>query len=153
VQRAYIRKRHDETPVIECGRYYWTIPDGTDPEVAPDVITTATRRDGGEEDLLQQGYARFDTQLGAELFARLQELGPSYDPRPISKEQLIEEDIGATDSVSEIEIPLLVAREGTAKIAAYLRASGVRPSTISHHLDVSESTIQQYLSDVRRGER
>lgn len=152
--RAYVREQFEETTVIECGRYVFTTPEGVDPEQAKQRVRRHYQeRDLSVEDLEEHGYAKFKAQEFAECFARLQELGKIHEHRPVPSESLIDRDIGATDTPSEIEIPLIVAREGTAKIAAYLRASGIRRSNISHHLGVSERTVKQYLSDVRRGER
>lgn len=53
-----------------------------------------------------------------------------------------------------VRIPIEVAREqSNPLLAAYLFAHGVRPYTIGKLLDVSENTVEQYVSDVRRGAR
>ena len=50
-------------------------------------------------------------------------------------------------------VPVSIAVQGKARIAAYLYAHDVGKGAISSYLDVSERTIRQYVSDVKRGER
>lgn len=63
------------------------------------------------------------------------------------------EDMHGVDVKENADVPLLVAREGNPRIAAYLFAHGVSKDTIAYALDVGERTVSQYISDVKKGER
>lgn len=73
--------------------------------------------------------------------------------------ETIEYDTELRDAgVTEIDeftssVPIVVARENSPAIAAYLAVHGLSFNRIARLLDLSESTIEQYVSDVRRGER
>lgn len=99
----------------------------------------------------QEDVMIFDSQDRAQTWvALLESVGASYEEEPISERA--EDWIGASED-RNVSIPLPVAVEGRAKIAAYLFASGWRVGAISNLFDVRERTVRQYLSDVRRGER
>lgn len=57
------------------------------------------------------------------------------------------------ETALETAIPLAVAREGKAAIAAYLWSHAIHKNTIARVLDVSESTVEQYISDFKKGRR
>jgi len=53
----------------------------------------------------------------------------------------------------EVEIPVVIAAEGKAAMAAYLATHGFGNDDIAGVLGVGNRTVSQYISDFRKGER
>lgn len=53
----------------------------------------------------------------------------------------------------QVEIPVVIAAEGKAAIAAYLATQGFENGDIAGVLGVGSRTVSQYISDFRKGER
>jgi predicted transcriptional regulator len=52
-----------------------------------------------------------------------------------------------------VEIPAVVAAEGTVAMAAYLATHGFENNEVGDALGVGSRTVSQYISDFRKGER
>lgn len=140
------RTRFDNGRVLEYrNRYYW-IPKELDDEHLRQGDKLEPRDIKREVDLIE-----FGSQEQAECWGRIQQLGPSYESQPVEFPSVEERQNRHGDK--DRCIPVTVAKEGKAKIAAYLYATDQSTLGISHDLDVSERTVDQYISDVRRGER
>lgn len=120
--------------IVASGRrsYHW-VPESEYPGSPPN-----------KEEL--EGLPKFKEAKQARLWGRLMELDPSYQEVPV---EFPEETAEAADKES---IPVNVAREGKAAMAAYLYAVG-HTYGVDRALDVSERTVEQYLSDYKRGAR
>jgi len=110
-------------------------------------------KDIAKADMLEQieGAVEFssvggDKEKRAALWARLQELMGHRE---------LNYSLEAEDKsiAKEASVPVPVAAEGKAAIAAYLYAHGFREGSIAGALSVGERTVGQYLSDFKRGER
>lgn len=89
----------------------------------------------------------------AELWAVLAERFGKYGKETIAYDpELRDVSAGELDELSS-RVPIAVAKENKPVIAAYLAAHGVTTGSISRMLEVGESTVEQYVSDVRRGSR
>jgi len=130
--------------VIEYRHTFYWVPDGVNDEnlhCGDELEHDPTVGETVEID-------NFHNEEKAEAWAKLQELGASYEDRPVPSFD------GPTATDTEHEtVPVVVAKEGKAKIAAYLYCRGHSKLAISHAINVSERTVNQYISDVRRGER
>lgn len=82
------------------------------------------------------GFDKKEAQIRADLFRSLYEK------------------CGPCDIIESGSVPINVACSGKPAIAAYLYAVQLWPiETIAYQLSVSSSTVEQYLSDIRRGRR
>ncbi|WP_418286781.1 hypothetical protein [Halorubrum sp. DTA46] len=92
-----------------------------------------------------------DPSRRAVYWARLQERVANEDePFPLTYDLTVEE----TESVADIQIPWKVALTANKAVyAAYLAAHGKPNSFLVDALDVSTSTVSQYLSDFKSQRR
>lgn len=82
------------------------------------------------------GFDKKEAQIRADLFRSLYER------------------CGPCEIIESNSVPINVACSGKPAIAAYLYAVQLWPvDAIAYQLSVSSSTVQQYLSDIRRGRR
>lgn len=137
-----VRKYLTKGRVIEYRRSYYWVPTKYERVKADDDLEPY------EDD--ETEFPKFDSQKQAEIWGRLMEIGRVHESQPIDDPRPLE---NPRHRAEDAKIPVVVAREGNAKMAAYLYAVGYSETSIKNALEVSEGTIDQYLSDVRRGER
>jgi DNA-binding NarL/FixJ family response regulator len=136
--RAYFVPLEDREEAIEAARdaqsvnrSNWSDWDS----IPPGTVENSTGRDREERALL---WSRIQSRAG-----------PSYEDLPLEFPGPAEVASRARDET----VPVPIALEGKEVLAGYLSAIGHSDMGISHSLDVSESTVRQYLSNVRNGGR
>lgn len=140
------RKHLPKGRVVEYRNSYYWVPNPLEDEHLHPGDQLETR----EITSTDAEPVKFNSQDQAQVWGRLMEIGPSYEDNPIDDPRPLEI---ARHRAEDARIPVPVALEGKAKIAAYLYAVGYSKLSVSHALDVSERTIGQYISDVKRGVR
>ncbi|WP_380680622.1 hypothetical protein [Salinigranum sp. GCM10025319] len=90
----------------------------------------------GKEAIYFAGFDKKEEQRRADIYRKL------YDK------------CGSFDTLEVGNVPLKIACSGNPALAAYMYAVQRQPvQSIALHLKVSPSTVEQYLSDIRRGRR
>lgn len=90
------------------------------------------------------GGAR-DAETYAQLWAAIVE--------KVDAEKVIEWRPTTREECWEVGIPVVIAAEGTAAMAAYLATHGFENAEIADALDVGSRTVSQYLSDIQKAKR
>jgi hypothetical protein len=130
-------------------RYFWIdehLEDWTRDDLPEDVDAYPNRlaRSDQVEGVYELEEKTDQVDLIRSLDDRLTPYGFEMDPENYS---------GVGVYARETRIPVRIAGEGKAVMAAYLVAHGHSQSSVSSALDVAESTISQYVSDFRKGRR
>ena len=131
------------------------VPAGTSEQVGVDVVDDeeAVRAATGMNRETPPGVVVFeDTEDGArdaETYAQLW----AAIVETVGLEKPLEWRPTTHDECWQVEIPAVIAAEGTAAMAAYLATQGFENQEIADALGVESRTVSQYVSDFRKGER
>jgi hypothetical protein len=134
----------------ENGNAYW-VPSSREPGFNSGDFGSADKlrelAENHEEVIVwEKGFTGSDAETRGQVWAKLM-ADSGYGGVPFARE-LFEGDVP-----KDPRVPLSIAQEGKARIAAWLFCHNVSYLKISHRLDVGERTVKQYVSDVKRGER
>jgi hypothetical protein len=147
-----IHREYDSGIVYEFRGRAVFIPAGLTEQVGIDLEThkEAVRAAASPSQPIPPGVAIFqdndrDASTRADLWASVQER--------IDMELPLEWTEGVSDDCRRVRVPVSVAADGKAVIAAYLASHDFPNSEIADALGVGSRTVSQYLSDFKKGER
>ena len=152
VPEVTFHRQYDSGSVYEFRGRAAFVPAGLPDQIGVDVETDedAVRAADSPHRPIPPGVAIFedndrDALTRARLWASVQER--------IGLESPLEWTEAIADDCRKVRVPVVVAAEGNAVLAAYLASYGFPNDEIATALGVGSRTVSQYLSDFKKGER
>lgn len=147
-----LHREYDSGSVYEFRDRAVFVPAGLVDQVGVDVETHegAVRAADSPHQSIPPGVAIFDDNDRVALtracfWASVQDRVDT--PSPLEWQE------NSPDDCRLVRVPVIVAAEGNAVLAAYLASYGFSNNEVANALDVGSRTVSQYLSDFKKGER